>query len=134
MEHETYTDFALTVMEAMAGPGEITQVVFSEPSEFLEAASSPITQFIYVTLRPRHDRGYELAPLVEELANGLKQVPGCYGTSWAPSDEHDNMYIGVTGWRSISVLLAPLISHQYSGTHPRNRLFSFSFSRTAITP
>ncbi len=105
MGHESYIDFALPVMEAMSGPGEITQVLSSEPPEFLEAVSSPITQFIYVTLRPRHDRGYELAPLVEELVSGLKTVPGCYGTSWAPSVEHDDMYIGVVGWRCISVFV-----------------------------
>ncbi|KAF5360506.1 hypothetical protein D9756_004888 [Leucocoprinus leucothites] len=102
MEHESYVDFALPVMEAMVGPGEITQVLLSQHNEFLKAVASPVTQFIYVTIRPRHDRNYELAPLVEKLANELALVPGCNGSSWGPSVEHDDMYVGVVGWRCIS--------------------------------
>jgi hypothetical protein len=105
MEHESYVDFALPVMEAMVGSGEITQVLFSKQSEFQKAVASPITQFIYITLRPRHDRNYELAPLVEKLASELTLVPGCHGSSWGPSVEYDDMYVGVVGWRSISVCL-----------------------------
>jgi hypothetical protein len=103
MEHESYVDFALPVMEAMIGPGEITQVLPSQHTGFLKALASPVTQFIYVTLRPRHDRSYELAPLVEKLASELTLVPGCHGSSWGPSVEHDDMYVGVVGWRCISV-------------------------------
>lgn len=103
MEHESYVDFALPVMEAMIGSGEITQVLLSQQSAFIKAISSPITQFIYITLRPRHDRDYELEPLVERLASELALVPGCYASSWGPSVEHDDMYVGVVGWRCISV-------------------------------
>ncbi|KXN88084.1 hypothetical protein AN958_07543 [Leucoagaricus sp. SymC.cos] len=102
MEHESYVDFALPVMEAMVGSGEITQVLLSDETDFLQAIASPVTQFIYITLRPRHDRSYELAPLVEKLKSEMAQVPGCHGSSWGPSVEHDDMYVGVAGWRCIS--------------------------------
>ncbi|KAF9444335.1 hypothetical protein P691DRAFT_807529 [Macrolepiota fuliginosa MF-IS2] len=102
MEHEAYIDFALPVMEAMVGFGDITQVLLSQRTQFHKAISSPITQFVYITLRPRHDRTYELTPLVENLTAELMEVPGCYGSSWGPSVEHDNVYVGVVGWRSLS--------------------------------
>lgn len=102
MEHEAYVDFALPVMEAMVGSGEITQVLLQQ-SNFFRAVSAPVTQFIYITLRPRHDRNYELAPLVEKLISESTAIPGHYGSSWGPSVQHDNMYVGVVGWGSISV-------------------------------
>lgn len=113
MEHESYVDFALPVMEAMVGSGEITQVLLSQHTDFLKAVASPVTQFIYITLRPRHDRTYELAPLIENLANELTLVPGCHGSSWGPSVEHDDMYVGVVGWRCISVGLVLLSRHSF---------------------
>ncbi|KAL9711187.1 hypothetical protein Ac2012v2_005727 [Leucoagaricus gongylophorus] len=102
MGFESYTDFALPVMEAMVGPGEITQVLLSQHRDFFRAIASPVTQFINITLRPRHDRNYELTPLVEKLAHELTLVPGCHGSSWGPSVQHDDVYVGIVGWRSLA--------------------------------
>jgi len=103
MGFESYTDFALPVMEAMVGPGEITQVLLSQHRDFFRAIASPVTQFINITLRPRHDRNYELTPLVEKLTHELTLVPGCHGSSWGPSVQHDDVYVGIVGWRSLAV-------------------------------
>jgi hypothetical protein len=109
MAHETYVDFALPVMEAMIGSGDMTQILLFHHHAFLEAISSPITQFVYITLRPHHDRDYELEPLIEKLQSQLALESGCYASSWGPSVEHDDMYVGLIGWRSRSVRFLPRV-------------------------
>ena len=103
MTCESYVDFALSIMEAMVGHGEITQVLLKQHQDFFWAIASPVTQFIYITLYPRHDRNSELTPLLERLARELTSVPGCYGSSWGPSLQHDNVCVGIVGWRSAAV-------------------------------
>lgn len=103
MAHETYVDFALPVMEAMIGSGEMTQILLFHHHAFLKAISSPITQFVYIALRPHHNRDYELEPLIQKLQSQLSLQSGCYSSSWGPSVEHDDMYVGLIGWRSRSV-------------------------------
>ncbi|KAF7768063.1 hypothetical protein Agabi119p4_7306 [Agaricus bisporus var. burnettii] len=102
MAHETYVDFALPVMEAMIGSGEMTQILLFHHHAFLKAISSPITQFVYIALRPHHNRDYELEPLIQKLQSQLSLQSGCYSSSWGPSVEHDDMYVGLIGWRSRS--------------------------------
>lgn len=103
MACENYVDFALPIMEAMVGHGEITQVLLNQHQDFFWAIASPVTQFIYITLRPRRDRSSELMPLLEELARELTLISGCYGSSWGPSVHHDNICVGIVGWRSVAV-------------------------------
>jgi len=103
MRCENYVDFALPIMEAMVGHGEITQVLLTQHQDFFWAIASPVTQFIYITLRHGHDRNFELTPLLEKLARELTVAPGCYGSSWGPSVQYDNICVGIVGWRSIGV-------------------------------
>lgn len=103
MEEEIYAEAMLPVMEAMVGAGHMTQALLHHRHDLMRALSSPVTQFIYITVRPRHDRGYELAPLIEKVRKELKTVPGCFGSSWGPSVENDDVQVGVIGWRCIQV-------------------------------
>lgn len=117
MRCEKYVDFALPIMEAMVGHGEITQALLTQHQDFFWAIASPVTQFIYITLHPRHDRHSELTPLLEELTREMALVPGCYGGSWGPSIQHDNLCVGVVGWRSIAVCFClKIILHGSSST------------------
>jgi hypothetical protein len=110
MADEAYVDFALPVMEAMIGSGDMTQVLLFQHHAFLKAISSPITQFVYITLRPHHDRDYELEPLIKKLQSQLALESECYASSWGPSVEHDDMYVGLIGWKSESVRFLPRVS------------------------
>ena len=103
MEEEIYAEAMLPVMEAMVGAGHMTQALLHHRHGLMRALSSPVTQFIYITVRPRHDRGYELVPLIEKVREELKRVPGCFGSSWGPSVEKDDVQVGVIGWRCIQV-------------------------------
>ncbi|KIK07940.1 hypothetical protein K443DRAFT_86101 [Laccaria amethystina LaAM-08-1] len=101
MGEEIYAEAMLPVMEAMVGAGHMTQALLHHRHDLMRALSSPVTQFIYITVRPRHDRGYELVPLIEKVRKELKTVPGCFGSSWGPSVEQDDVQVGVIGWRCI---------------------------------
>ncbi|KAJ3514134.1 hypothetical protein NLJ89_g2545 [Agrocybe chaxingu] len=101
MEHEAYIDVALPVMEAMVGAGDITQVLLNNLSDFERALSAPVTQFIQITMRPWHDKSYELLPLIEQLKKDLKTIPGCFVSCWGPSVEKDTVHVGIVGWNSI---------------------------------
>jgi len=101
MERVAYVDAVSNIMEAMIGTGEITQILLNSPSDFELALTSPITQFIYITVRPLHDRGYELVPLLGRLKEQLKMVPGCLASCWGPSIEQDTVQVGLVGWNSL---------------------------------
>ena len=103
MEHVAYVDAVSNIMEAMIGAGEITQILLNSPSDFELALTSPITQFIYITVRPLHDRRYELVPLLGRLKQQLKMVPGCLASCWGPSIEQDTVQVGLVGWNSLHV-------------------------------
>ena len=103
MERVAYVDAVSNIMEAMIGAGEITQILLNSPSDFELALTSPITQFIYITVRPLHDRGYELLPLLGRLKEQLKMVPGCLASCWGPSVEQDTVQVGLVGWNSLYV-------------------------------
>jgi len=103
MEHVAYVDAVSHIMEAMVGAGEITQILINSPSDFGLAVTSPITQFIYITVRPLHDRRYELVPLLGRLKEQLKMVPGCVASCWGPCIEQDTVQVGLVGWNSLHV-------------------------------
>ena len=103
MEHVAYVDAVSNIMEAMIGAGEITQILLNSPSDFELALTSPITQFIYITVRPLHDRRYELVPLLGRLKQQLKMVPGCLASCWGPSIEQDTVQVGLVGWNTLHV-------------------------------
>ncbi|KAJ3503136.1 hypothetical protein NMY22_g18356 [Coprinellus aureogranulatus] len=102
MSDESYVDFIMPVMDSMVGAGEITQVLLRDCFELEKALRAPVTAFIYITMRPRHDRAYEMDPLVRKLQSELSTIPGCYGSSWGPSLADSNIEIGVVGWRSVT--------------------------------
>ncbi|KAF9046390.1 hypothetical protein BJ165DRAFT_1471174 [Panaeolus papilionaceus] len=101
MTHEEYVDLVFPVMEAMNGPGDISQAVFDNLSNFQVALSAPVTQFIFVNLRPLHDRAYELEPLITRLMKMVGTVAGCYSACWGPCVEKDSVEVGIVGWRSV---------------------------------
>ncbi|PPR05417.1 hypothetical protein CVT24_008031 [Panaeolus cyanescens] len=101
MTHEAYVDLVLPVMEAMNGPGDISQSEFEDFSDLQIALSAPITQFIFVNLRPLHDRAYELEPLITRLKKMAGTIAGCYAACWGPCVEKDSVEVGIVGWRSI---------------------------------
>jgi len=101
MEHVAYADAVSNIMEAMIGAGEITQILLNSPSDLELALTSPITQFIYITVRPLHDRRYELLPLIGRLKEQLKMVPGCLASCWGPCIEEDTVHVGIVGWSSL---------------------------------
>ncbi|PPQ82173.1 hypothetical protein CVT26_008803 [Gymnopilus dilepis] len=103
MEHEAYVDLILPMLEAMDGSTQPSQILISSMSDFELALSAPLTQFIYITLRPWHDRGFELVPLVEKLKREMRGLQGCLSCCWGPSVEKDSLEIGVIGWRSVQV-------------------------------
>ena len=105
MADASYVDFIIPVMDSMVGTGEITQLLLQDGQELVKALTAPVTAFIYITLRPLHDRAYELEPLVRKMRNELKTIPGCYGACWGPSVERKNTEVGVVGWRSMTVCL-----------------------------
>lgn len=106
MSQASYADLILPLLDAMAGPYEVDQVILrTSRFHLLYALSAPITQFIYITMRPLHDVNYELVPLLDKLQKGLQCVPGCVASCWGPSTEKDKLEIGVIGWRSIQVNL-----------------------------
>lgn len=107
MSDESYVDFIMPVMDSMVGGGEITQVLLRDCLELEKALRAPVTAFIYITMRPLHDRAYELDPLVQRLQNELSTIPGCHGSSWGPSLADNNITIGVIGWRSVTVRVVP---------------------------
>ena len=108
MEHVAYVDAVSNIMEAMIGAGEITQILLNSPSDFELALTSPITQFIYITVRPLHDRRYELVPLLGRLKQQLRMVPGCLASCWGPSIEQDTVQVGLVGWNSLRVCDFPV--------------------------
>ncbi|RXW24426.1 hypothetical protein EST38_g1421 [Candolleomyces aberdarensis] len=63
MADASYVDFIIPVMDSMVGTGEITQLLLQDDQELVKALKAPLTAFIYITLRPLHDRAYELEPL-----------------------------------------------------------------------
>jgi hypothetical protein len=103
MEHVAYVDVVSNIVEAMIGAGEITQILLNSPSDLELALASPITQFIYITVRPLHDRHYELLPLITRLKEQLKMVPGCLASCWGPCIEQDTVQVGLVGWNSLHV-------------------------------
>ena len=104
MQHEAYPDVGLSLMEAMVGTNKINQVFIEDAPQSLEnALSAPVTQFIYITMRPWHDRGYELVPLIEVLQAELWKISGCIASCWGPSAEKDKLHIGIVGWTSLEV-------------------------------
>ncbi len=104
MQHEAYPDVGLSLMEAMVGTNRINQVFIEDTSQSLEKAlSAPLTQFIYVTMRPLHDREYELVPLIKRLQAEVWKIPGCISSCWGPSVEKDKLQIGIVGWTSLEV-------------------------------
>ena len=124
MAEESYVDFMMPVMDSMVGTGEITQILLDDIHELKRALAAPLTAFIYITMKPYHDRAYELQPVVEQYVRILKSTPGCYGCSWGPSIERKNTEVGVVGWRSLKVrFLTP--------PHTPSDLF-FSLSRIGI--
>ena len=98
-----YVDAVSNIMEAMIGAGEITQILLNSPSDFELALRSPVTQFIYITVRPLHDSYYELLPLLRRLKEQLEMVPGCLASCWGPSIEQDTVQVGLVGWNSLHV-------------------------------
>ncbi|KAF5338962.1 hypothetical protein D9611_008822 [Ephemerocybe angulata] len=103
MGDASYVDFIMPVMDSMVGTGVITQVLLDDTDELQKALTAPITAFIYITMRPLHDRAYEMYPLVEKYRQVLRTIPGCYGSSWGPSIERKNTEVGIVGWRSLEV-------------------------------
>lgn len=103
MADASYVDFIIPVMDSMVGTGEITQLLLQDSEELVKALKAPLTAFIYITLRPLHDRAYELEPLVQKIRTELKTIPGCHGSCWGPSVERKNTEVGVVGWRSMTV-------------------------------
>ena len=103
MQDESYIDFIMPVMDSMVGPGDIKQMRLRDFQELEIALTAPVTAFIYITVRPLHDRGYELEPLVNMIGSELKTVPGYLGSSWGPSIADSNVEIGIVGWRSLRV-------------------------------
>ncbi|KAF9524294.1 hypothetical protein CPB83DRAFT_861560 [Crepidotus variabilis] len=102
MSQEAYADLVLPLLEAMKGPYDVHQVIMKVPSlDLVYALSAPVTQFIYVTMRPGHGINDELVPLIEKLQKGLEGVAGCIASSWGPSTEKEALQIGIVGWRSI---------------------------------
>ncbi|TEB39783.1 hypothetical protein FA13DRAFT_1751049 [Coprinellus micaceus] len=101
MQDESYIDFIMPVMDSMVGPGDIQQMRLRDFQELEIALTAPVTAFIYITVRPLHDRGYELEPLVNMIRSELKTVPGYLGSSWGPSIADSNVEIGIVGWRSL---------------------------------
>ncbi|KAG2009905.1 hypothetical protein CC2G_012778 [Coprinopsis cinerea AmutBmut pab1-1] len=101
MEEESYMDFILPVTDSMVGAGRITQLSLDH-GDLQRALNAPVTQFIYITVRPLHDREYELQPLISLLQTELKIVPGCMSSCWGSSIEDDHLEIGVVGWRSMA--------------------------------
>lgn len=118
MEDESYVDFIMPVMDSMVGTGSITQVLLRANLERLrKALTAPLTSFIYITMRPRHDREYELDPLIEKCRAELETIPGCIASCWGPSLHHDGIEIGVIGWQSMTVRILPLDHFEGSLKH-----------------
>jgi hypothetical protein len=104
MQEESYVDLGLSLMEAMSGPNIINQALISSSFSSLERAlSAPVTQFIYITTRPLHDRGYELVPLIAKLQTELKKIPCCVASCWGPSTEKERLLVGIVGWTNLEV-------------------------------
>lgn len=104
MQEESYADLGLSLMEAMSGPNIINQALITASFSSLERAlSAPVTQFVYITSRPLHDRGYELVPLIEKLQTMLKKIPSCVASCWGPSTEKEKLQVGIVGWTSLEV-------------------------------
>ncbi|KAF8885691.1 hypothetical protein CPB84DRAFT_1788164 [Gymnopilus junonius] len=136
MKHEAYTDLVLPMLEAMDGSTQPAQVLINSLTDFEQALSSPITQFIYITLRPLHDRGFELAPLIEKLKKEMRCLSGCLSSCWGPSVEKDTLEIGIIGWKSVQdrnkALHGPLQSmlsdiRQISAIHIRDAVLTCTF-------
>ena len=114
MQHEAYPDVGLSLMEAMVGTNKINQVFIEDAPQSLEnALSAPVTQFIYITMRAWHDRGYELVPLIEVLQAELWKISGCIASCWGPSAEKDKLHIGIVGWTSLEVLVFSFFPSDY---------------------
>jgi hypothetical protein len=104
MQDAAHVDLGLSLMEAMVGPNKIHQALINNPLSTLEKAlCAPITQFIYITMRPLHDRGYELEPLIEKLQVELRKIPACIASCWGPSVEREKLMVGIVGWTNIEV-------------------------------
>lgn len=104
MQEESYADLGLSLMEAMSGPNIINQALITSSFSSLERAlSAPVTQFIYITTRPLHDRGYELVPLIAKLQTELKKIPCCVASCWGPSTEKERLLVGIVGWTNLEV-------------------------------
>ena len=106
MQEESYVDLGLSLMEAMSGPNIINQALITTSFSSLERAlSAPVTQFIYITTRPLHDRGYELVPLIAKLQTELKKIPCCVASCWGPSTEKERLLVGIVGWTNLEVFV-----------------------------
>ena len=106
MQDAAHVDLGLSLMDAMVGPNKIHQALISDPLSNLDKAlRAPVTQFIYITMRPLHDRGYELEPLIEKLQVKLCKIPACIASSWGPSVEKEKLMIGIVGWTNLEVCI-----------------------------
>lgn len=104
LQDAAHVDLGLSLMDAMVGPNKINQALIADALPTLERAlSAPVTQFIYVTMRPLHDRGYELEPLIEKLQAELRRIPSCTASCWGPSVEKEKLMVGIVGWSNIEV-------------------------------
>jgi len=104
MQDAAHVDLGLSLMDAMVGPNKIHQALVNNPLSTLEKAlRAPITQFIYITMRPLHDRSYELEPLIEKLQAKLRKIPACIASCWGPSVEKEKMMVGILGWTNLEV-------------------------------
>jgi len=108
MSSESYIDVALPVMESMVGQGRITQVLFDSQSDLETVLSAPVTQFVYITVKQFHDRGYAMKPITEKARKELIDIPGCLGSCWGPSVEQDKIQVGIIGWNTIQVRVLPV--------------------------
>lgn len=104
MQDAAHVDLGLSLMDAMVGPNKIHQALITNPLSTLEKAlRAPITQFIYITMRPLHDRSYELEPLIEKLQTKLRKISSCIASCWGPSVEKEKMMVGIVGWTNLEV-------------------------------
>lgn len=104
LQNAAHVDLGLSLMDAMVGPNKINQVLIDNPLSILEKAlRAPVTQFIYITMRPLHDKGYELDPLIEKLQVQLRKIHSCIASCWGPSVEREKLTVGIVGWTTVEV-------------------------------
>jgi hypothetical protein len=104
MQDAAHVDLGLSLMDAMVGFNKINQALIKNSLASLDKAlCAPVTQFIYITMRPLHDRGYELEPLIDKLQAELRRIPTCVASCWGPSVEKERLMVGIVGWRDLEV-------------------------------